>query len=376
MANAIWNEKEKRWRIDATRESFRKTFTSVKPGEAGARAVKRRYNAWLSGITVDTTIKVNKLYPMFLENVEKKTGKGENYKRHEKYGRLYIIPKFGNRKMASLTDRDWQNFINTVKPAGRMKRDKTRIVLKEELSKKTLGNLREVIMSFCRYAVSCRTIEVIPTCLYVPKSAQEGEKGILQPQQLRILFSEPSGAYWYLHAWQFMAATGLRPGECYGMQPGDIENDILTISRSIDTNGDITPGKNKNARRRVYLRETAKQILSDQKHFLESKGFGQSDWIFPGFENEQPTPKTSYSEFKRFTAKHGIEGSPYRLRHTWISLMKNDMPEAMIKAAVGHSETMDTLRTYGHEVSGELEKSAQIVDLVFSRTLKRCKAKV
>ena len=105
------------------------------------------------------------------------------------------------------------------------------------------------------------------------------------------------------------------------MQPGDIENDILTISRSIDTNGDITPGKNKNARRRVYLRETAKQILSDQKHFLESKGFGQSDWIFPGFENEQPTPKTSYSEFKRFTAKHGIEGSPYRLRHTWISLM-------------------------------------------------------
>ncbi len=52
-----------------------------------------------------------------------------------------------------------------------------------------------------------------------------------------------------------------------------------------------------------------------------------------------------------------------------ISLTKSDLPKPLLKMIVGHSETMDTLGTYGHEVEGELQRAANILDDVFNQLL-------
>ena len=57
------------------------------------------------------------------------------------------------------------------------------------------------------------------------------------------------------------------------------------------------------------------------------------------------------------------------MRHTYISMMKNDMPEQMLKDLVGHSVNMDTYATYGHVVNPEMDRAKQIMDATFDRFL-------
>jgi len=52
-----------------------------------------------------------------------------------------------------------------------------------------------------------------------------------------------------------------------------------------------------------------------------------------------------------------------------ISIVKSDMPAPLLKATVGHSETMDTFGVYGHEVDGDLQRAASIIDNVYNRLL-------
>ena len=45
------------------------------------------------------------------------------------------------------------------------------------------------------------------------------------------------------------------------------------------------------------------------------------------------------------------------------------MPLELMKATVGHSESMNTYGVYGHEIEGERERAAQIIDGIFNGIL-------
>ena len=57
------------------------------------------------------------------------------------------------------------------------------------------------------------------------------------------------------------------------------------------------------------------------------------------------------------------------MRHTYISMMKNDLPEQMLKDLVGHSVDMDTFGVYGHVVDREQERAKVLMDATFNRIL-------
>jgi hypothetical protein len=46
--------------------------------------------------------------------------------------------------------------------------------------------------------------------------------------------------------------------------------------------------------------------------------------------------------------------------------MQDAVPANALKRMVGHTKNMDTFGVYGHEVDGEAEKTAQIIDGVFN----------
>lgn len=68
-------------------------------------------------------------------------------------------------------------------------------------------------------------------------------------------------------------------------------------------------------------------------------------------------------------AELGLPGSPYSLRHTFVSIVasQTQIPEGTIRELVGHSDSMDTFGTYKHTVDGELESAASIINLTFER---------
>ena len=56
------------------------------------------------------------------------------------------------------------------------------------------------------------------------------------------------------------------------------------------------------------------------------------------------------------------------MRHTFVSISKQ-LPEGKVKSLVGHSRNMDTYGIYGHEVNGELERTAKELDEIFNGIL-------
>jgi hypothetical protein len=187
-----------------------KSFTSTKPGIAGKREVLKRAREYEDGKRVDLrSLPLNKVWPQFLDRIIDRKGKGESYIQNETYGRLYILPVLGKRKVSNITLDDWQSVISTARPQGKTRKDGSRYFQTLKLSKKTTSNLRNAIMMFIKYAVERDYMDPLRGALYVPDTAPTVGKEILQPEHIKRLF-EPSDD-WYIDALRFMAVTGLRP---------------------------------------------------------------------------------------------------------------------------------------------------------------------
>lgn len=340
-----------RWRIQVSHDGKRYSFSSSMPDKEGRKEVIRKYEAWYYG-EGSSEKSVKQVTDEFLEDVKARRGANcEAYRQYERYIRLYILPRCGSKKICKMTTRDWQRIINEA--SGE----------KKPLSEKTLKNLRGVIMGIIKYAYQDYQINELPrTTLYIPVGHSKKEKEILQKDEIQRLL-EPSDL-WYHPLFCFLLVVGCRPGEALGLKIDDIDGNRIIIRRSINANGQITEGKNENARRMIPISSIARDILNttierNKKHKLHT------DWIFCSPDGSQGSQSTMRNHWNELKAERNLSGSVYSLRHTFISYMKNVMPEQMIKDIVGHSVNMSTFTTYGHLVDGDDQKAAEIIDLTF-----------
>ena len=94
-----------------------------------------------------------------------------------------------------------------------------------------------------------------------------------------------------------------------------------------------------------------------------------SPFIFPNTKGEVVWERAVYNMWKSFCAAQGITPcSLYELRHTMVS-MSTDIPDALLKPMVGHSRNMDTRGTYGHEVHGNRNRTAAMLEDTFTNIL-------
>ncbi len=355
MASVIWIEKEKRWSMRVSINGTIRRFTSRKPGTAGKREVLRKYREFIDGHGV-SPILVSDAWNQFTEQVILKNGRTDAFISLDKYGRNYILPRIGKMIVQNVTLLDLQDIINKAKPVSG----------KEQLSRKTLSNLRSSIMQFVRFCIAAEYMDPLRGELFIPKTAPKKEKVILQPADIRRLFEGPADD-WYINIFRFGCVTGLRTGEILGIKTSDIKNGILTINRSINVRNEITPGKTENARRQLYLNKVARRIIDEN---IKRNTQLKTDWIFCSKSGGPLSQSTLRNNWIRIAAERGLPGSIYSLRHTFISLMKNEMPESMLKTIVGHGAKMDTYGIYGHIVDGELQKAAKIIDVNFKELAK------
>ena len=355
MASVIWIEKEKRWSMRVSINGTIRRFTSRKPGTAGKREVLRKYREFIDGHGV-SPILVSDAWNQFTEQVILKNGRTDAFISLDKYGRNYILPRIGKMIVQNVTLLDLQDIINKAKPVSG----------KEQLSRKTLSNLRSSIMQFVRFCIAAEYMDPLRGELFIPKTAPKKEKVILQPADIRRLFEGPAND-WYINIFRFGCVTGLRTGEILGIKTSDIKNGILTINRSINVRNEITPGKTENARRQLYLNKVARRIIDEN---IKRNTQLKTEWIFCSKSGGPLSQSTLRNNWIRIAAERGLPGSIYSLRHTFISLMKNEMPESMLKTIVGHGAKMDTYGIYGHIVDGELQKAAKIIDVNFKELAK------
>lgn len=353
MPTPKW-EDGRHWRIRVMRDGERFTFTSSAPGAKGKKEVLHKYEMWLfdEGSGEKSVARVSQEY---LEDLKARTGNdSEAFIQNERYIRLYIVPKTQGKKMCKMTLRDWQSVINSA--TGRHK----------ELSHKTLENLRGIIMGMIKFGYSDYQCELPRGELYIPKGHSKQEKEILQPDDVRRLL-EPSDK-WYHPLFAFLVITGMRPGEALGLKKDDVFGDHVVIRRAVNYRGKITEGKNENARRMVPIGALASGILKKTIQRNEDHKLHTS-WIFCSKDGSQGNQSSMRNQWLELKKERELPGTVYSLRHTFISLMKNTMPEQMIKDIVGHSVSMDTFGTYGHIVDGDRQRAAEIIDLTLGQNL-------
>lgn len=353
MASVIWNENEKRWSLRISINGHVRKFTSSKPGAAGKRDVLRKYREFTDG-RGSSPILVVDAWSQFLNHIIDLNGKTDAWINLDKYGRNYILPRIGKMIVQNLTLLDFQEIISKAKPVSN----------KTQLSRRTLQNLRASIMQFVKFCVAAEYMDPLRGELILPKSAPKREKVILQPDDIRRLFSGPADD-WYINIFRFGCVTGLRTGEILGIRVEDIQNGTLFVRRSINVRNEITDGKTDNARRVIYLNKIARSIIDE--NVLRNKPL-KTPWIFCAKSGGPLSQSTLRNNWLRIANERNLPGSIYSLRHTFISMMKNSIPESTLKRIVGHSDSMRTIGgVYDHLTAGELENGARIIDIQFQK---------
>lgn len=371
-SQARWVASRQRWQISIQRDGERKTFTDKTPGIKGKFAAERKADKWLKQGTLDSTIRLEKMWQMFLdylkpdENGRSANGSGYvNYNDTKSIGNVHILPNLKTKKMCNITQADWQSCIDKAYKRG--------------LSKKSLKNIRGKITSFYNFATD-NGLDMRPLRkLKIQDDAPVQEKNILQPADLDILFTETTlttrgkeEECFYIHAFRFFVLIGLRRGELCGLMKSDLSgeyNEILHINRSINDYNMETKGKNENARRWMVLPDRAIEELHQQEEMLKRHGI-ISPYLFPDEYGNRLDPKRLYKQWCRYRKQYDINCSLHELRHTMISLNKNTVPTELLKLVVGHSKDMDTIGIYGHEVEGEKQTAKELMNQTIKTYIK------
>ena len=354
MATPKWNKDRKLWIIQAKRNGIRKTFYSSKPGQKGKREVMQKYDDWLEFGGIDN-ISVRKCVELYLADIESRLGRKDTYRVTELYSRLYVLPALGKCKMNNLTLREWQSVLNSA----RAQKDHSK-----PLAYKTMTHIRAVLVGLHKFAYENYYCDEWRGSLYIPQGHDKHERQILQPKDIKKLFEVTDN--WYGNLFKVMLLTGLRPGEAIGLQNDDVDlkNGLLYVRRAINDEGTITTGKNKNARRIVPLPPIASELIRETISRNRDANFG-TEWIFCNYYGN---PASQDSVRKQWN-KLGLPGTLYSLRHTFVSIVSSQthLAEGTLKHLIGHSKDMDTFGTYKHQVDGELEQAASVINLTFER---------
>lgn len=367
---AVWLEEYHRWQIKVRKDGQRKTFTSPIPGRKGQRECNKKADDWLNGITINPSVKVGILWDRFVQSLKDAGTSKSHWGQYEQYGRNYVSKVIWHRKVASLTEQDLQNVIDYAHkhPVGG-----------KLLSRKTFKNIRNALSSFMKYARKNGISSLRPEFLTLPNDAPKPEKHPLQPDDLRKLFASSETTYrgkiveeWYIHAYRFAAITGLRPGELYRLEATNVntKTGLCRVRGAVNVYNEETEGKNANAIRNFKLPSLAIAEVKEQREMLKRAGV-ISPYLFPEPDGSITRQSVAYIHWVRYRNHNGIADiSPYELRHTFFSVNKS-LPKELVKMVGGHSDDFDTFGTYGHELEGEMDQAAALINDSFSQVLKR-----
>ena len=357
----VWLEKYRRWQLKVTIDGKRRTFTSSAPGRKGQNECMKKARDAENGL-VSASVKVSALYVPFLEDARARTSTG-NYTNLESLGRNWILPNVGHKKVSALTEQDMQNVLNLAYTKGK--------------SRKYIRNIRGAFTAFLKYARKCGATLLRPDDLVIPNKAVSGTRSVLNDRDIEKLFSSSTTVYnntqcedFYIHAYRLLAVTGLRPSElCELQRKKQNDKNSLAVTGGYNRFGEHTRGKTENAVRTFILPSIGAKILKDQAAMLRSKKI-VSPWLFPSEDGDQLNGNSLYRYWKRYEKANGLSDiSLYELRHTFVSLCQRTIPEALVKPVIGHSSAMPSYNTYGHQMDGDLELVASMIDAAYTDIL-------
>ncbi|HET7489283.1 MAG TPA: site-specific integrase [Acidimicrobiales bacterium] len=290
---------------------------------------------------------------------------------YERHLRVHILPVFGDRPVAQITQVDVRRFVAERRAAG--------------LAPKTLQKIRLVLRQVLETARSAGAIRANPCDgVRIPR-AQAKEPLFLSADEVEALARATRPPYDLLV--RFAAATGLRPSELCGLRVGrlNLVRGLVEVAEALTVvagHTEVGPIKN-GVRRTVQL---SRSLCDDLGRHLAGRAasLGRSldpdDFVFVAPEGGPLRRDLFHKRIFRPAVEQA--GLPARLRvhdlrHTCASLLIDlGAHPKVIQEWLGHKSITVTIDVYGHLFPSLSEALAERLDELFRQAADRPPAPV
>lgn len=265
---------------------------------------------------------------------------------------LKIINDYlGELPINNITSKDIQGYLNYLKNTYKTKQN-------QSLAPKSIRHHYCTANLIFEYAVKHGYIDVNPVSkVDIPKLVRHKVDALSKGEVQRFIREIEKLPHMQRLLYTLLLTTGMRRGECFGLQWGDIDfdNRTIRIERNVTytaLNG-ISVGlpKTNTGIRDIPITDGVLQLLNEYRS-IEEQEFSLSDDLFLFHSKESPLlprdPTYITKHMKRFMARIGLPAmSPHDLRHTCASLLLQSGADIKsVQDILGHADASTTLNFY------------------------------
>lgn len=192
------------------------------------------------------------------------------------------------------------------------------------------------------------------------KVAIKEEVKYLEQKEIDQILKELEDYPYYKNIVEFLVNTGLRFGELLALTYDDVEDNILTISKTVNCDRGINSPKTKCSNRKISLNQKCMNILEEQKILKANrkiicKTYNDNNLIFPSSLGNYISTSHFRYELKKLVS---IKFKLHTLRHTHASLcIDKGIPVEYISKRLGHEDTKITQEIYIHKTEAAQRKN-------------------
>lgn len=324
---------------------------TIRDVRAAARILNGKLADGTFGQPEPENLMVQQYYDRWWKSMEPRL-QGGAVKAYASAFRLYILPHFKKMRMAEVTPRHIQDFINSL----------------NRLSPGYVRCIYSYLRSFFNSAVPADVIHVTPCRGIKLRKIPKPRKQYYGPTDVWKLVDHLTDPYDTMFT--TLALSGIRIGECLGLtvKSIDFEAGLIRIDQTWDSNErSMHLPKTESSIRSVEMISCLAEILSK---YMEEHDIEDPDaLLFPATINTQePRPYGTVNgmyikALKRLRMRH-LE--IHSLRHSFASVMiASGVAIPTLSRNLGHASPETTMKVYAHEIDEMVGPSLQKVDEVF-----------
>lgn len=262
-----------------------------------------------------------------------------------------ILPYFNKKQLSSITSEHIEKYIHYLQHTYKTPQN-------QSPSAQTIKHHYSTLNLIFSYAVKLHYIEANPVEKVISPKLVKHKVDAFTQKEVAIFLREIEKLPTKLKTlYMLLLSTGIRRGECFGLQWGDIdwENGLLTIRRNVTFSSiiGIHVGLPKTfaGERILPLTERMKELLYEYKNMQDTTQQLQDSMYLFHAENDLYTPQNpTYvtKHMQRFVKRIGLPPmSPHDLRHTCASLLlQNGADIKSVQDILGHADASTTLNYY------------------------------
>ncbi len=368
-------------KTDGKRQQLTGTFYDLTKTEAEAELAKLEAQARNGENIKNPNLTLKQLFSEFMEKKEPILAVS-TFERYEMFGRLYILPEFGDRKVRDILQGDLVDAYGKWRVSG--SREKP-------VSGRTVHHIHDLIRCVLNFGVRrdlvTRNVASLIPSEDLPKAPKPEPKALDESETARLLAAArnpserakqsggPSAEPWFYPAVAFAVYTGARRGEVLGLRWSDLDLDsnAVTIRRSLARTHSqglfFKEPKNGKARTitlpgsLVATLEQHRSVQRQERNALGS-GYKDDDLVFARPDGSLVNPRSFGNRVTELAVRAKVTPiTAHCLRDTHASLLaKKGVAIEVVSKRLGHADIRVTAERYLHVYTERDAAAASVLD--------------